>query len=92
MWVQVPGANNRATVVLYALSTCPWCKRTKKLLNDNSVAYRYVDVDLLSGDDEDRIVAEISRLNPMRSFPTLLIDGEVVAGFQEGKIRELLGL
>ena len=92
MWVEVPGTGKRGTVILYALSTCPWCKRTKKLLNDNGVAYRYVDVDLLSGDEEDRIIGEIARLNPMRSFPTVVIDGQVVAGFQEGRIRELLGL
>lgn len=92
MWVEVEGGNPRGKVVLYALSTCPWCKRTKRLLNDNAVPYRYVDVDLLAGDEEDRIIHEMARLNPMRSFPTLVIDGQVVAGFQEGRIRELLGL
>ena len=92
MWVEVPGTNKKAKVVLYALSTCPWCKRTKKLLNDNAVAYRYVDVDLLSGDEEDGIINEISKLNPMQSFPTVVINGQVIAGFQEGRIREMLGL
>jgi glutaredoxin len=92
MWVRVGGANDRGVVVLYALSTCPWCKRTKKLLQDNGVPFQYVDVDLLTGEEEDRIIADVARLNPMRSFPTLVINGQVIAGFQEGKIREALGL
>lgn len=92
MWTEVAGGNDRGEVVVYALSTCPWCKRTKRLLQENSVPFRYVDVDLLSADEEDAVVDEISRLNPMQSFPTIVINGKVVAGFQEGRIRELLGL
>ncbi|MDP3046613.1 MAG: glutaredoxin family protein [Chloroflexota bacterium] len=92
MWTTVVGDAQRGDVTLYALSTCPWCKRAKRLLSDNGVAYRYVDVDLLDGDEAERVVAEISRLNPMRSFPTVIINGKVIAGFQEERIREALGL
>ncbi len=92
MWTKVAGDSQRGEVTLYALSTCPWCKRTKRLLGDNGVAYKYVDVDLLEGDEADRVVDEISRLNPNRSFPTIIINGKVIAGFQEERIREALGL
>ena len=34
-------------LLVYALSTCVWCKLTKQFLNDNNVEYEYVDVDLL---------------------------------------------
>jgi glutaredoxin-like protein NrdH len=92
MWTKVTGDSRRGEVTLYALSTCPWCKRTKRLFNENGVAYEYVDVDLLDGDEADRVVAEIGRLNPNRSFPTIIINGQVIAGFQEERIREALGL
>ncbi len=92
MWTKVAGDSQHGEVTLYALSTCPWCKKTKRLLGDNGVAYRYVDVDLLEGDEAERVVNEISRLNPMRSFPTIVINGKVIAGFQEERIREALGL
>jgi glutaredoxin-like protein NrdH len=92
MWTKVAGDTERGEVTLYALSTCPWCKRTKRLLGENGVAYKYVDVDRLEADEADRVVAEVGRLNPMRSFPTIVIDGRVIAGFQEEKIREALGL
>jgi len=92
MWIRVAGSNDRGEVVLYALSTCPWCKRTKRLLQENGVPFRYVDVDQVAADEENAVVNEVSRLNPMQSFPTVVINGQVVAGFQEGRIRELLGL
>jgi glutaredoxin-like protein NrdH len=92
MWTKVAGDSQRGEVTLYALSTCPWCKRTKRLLGDHGVAYKYVDVDLLDGDEAERVVAEVGRLNPNRSFPTIIINGMVIAGFQEERIREALGL
>ena len=49
---KVLGKKNNHKVILYALSTCVWCKLTKQFLKDNDIEYEYVDVDLL--DDEDR--------------------------------------
>ena len=41
-------------VHLYALSTCPYCRMTKKYLDEHEVAYEITEVDLLEGDDEGR--------------------------------------
>jgi glutaredoxin-like protein NrdH len=30
---------NAGDIKVYALSTCPWCKKTKQLLNDFGVEY-----------------------------------------------------
>lgn len=89
--VHVPG-QNRGDVFLYALSTCVWCKKTKAFLNELQVEYRYVDVDLVSAEERDGVVAEMSRHNPARNFPTVVIDGRgVVVGFQPERLKELLG-
>jgi len=38
-------------------------------------------------------MAELERWNPRRSFPTVVVDDtEVVVGFKEGRLREVLGL
>jgi glutaredoxin len=81
-------------VVLYALSTCGWCKRTKKLLDDNGIAYECHDVDTLKGDERKQAMAEASRWNPRSSFPTVVIDdgATVIVGYDEAKLREALGL
>jgi glutaredoxin-like protein NrdH len=80
-------------VKLYALSTCAWCKKTKRFLDDNNVDYEYEYIDLLSGDERARGLEEMGRWNPRRTFPTVVVDDqEVVVGFKEERLREVLGL
>ena len=81
-------------VKLYALSTCAWCKRTKKFLNDQSIDYEFEDVDLLSGDEKAAVKAEVAKHNPRLSYPTLVIDGgeTVIVGYDEEKMKEVFGV
>ncbi len=77
-------------IVLYALSTCAWCKKTKRLLQDMGLAYDYVDVDLLVGYESDEARMSIARWNPRNSFPTIVINDErCIVGFKEDEIRKL---
>ncbi|NPV08455.1 MAG: glutaredoxin family protein [Anaerolineae bacterium] len=77
-------------IFMYALSTCVWCRRTKALLNELGLAYRYVDVDLQQGEDRRKVIEDVSRWNPARSFPTLVVNQErAIVGFDERAIREL---
>lgn len=87
--VHVDGKKN-GNIMLYALSTCVWCKMTKKLLGDLGVDFSYVFVDLLQGADQDAAMGEVKRWNPSGSFPTLVINDHGIVGFQEDKIREAL--
>ena len=83
---------NKGKVVLYALSTCVWCKKTKKLLETLGVDFYYIYVDLLTGDERVKIMTEVSRFNSLRSFPTIVIDDTTsIVGYQEKKIREVFG-
>ena len=79
-------------VKLYALSTCGWCKKTKRFLESNNIEYECCDVDLLEGDDQEKAREELARYNPRRSFPTCIVDDNVVVGFDEDRLREVLGL
>jgi glutaredoxin len=79
-------------VMLYALSTCGWCRKTKNLLDELGIAYDYVYVDLASSDERDEIEREMMRWNPSLSFPTLVInDDSCIVGFNEQGIRDSLG-
>jgi glutaredoxin-like protein NrdH len=78
-------------IVLYALSTCPWCRKTKALLQELGVAYDFLDVDLLDAMEEAGIKAEVVKFNPRYSFPTIIIGDTVIIGFKEDEIREVLG-
>lgn len=81
-----------ADIMLYGLSTCGWCRRTKKLLDDLGVEYDYVFVDELTGGEKDRAVEAVSAWNPGVSFPTVVIDNSKgIIGYKEDEIREALG-
>ena len=81
------------TVQMWALSTCGWCKKTKQFLEDHGIQYRCTDVDLLPPEEKQAARDELSRHNPKRSYPTVVIDDrEVVRGYDRERLRELLGL
>jgi glutaredoxin len=79
-------------VKIYTLSTCSHCKATKKFLDDCEVKYDFIDVDLLDGEERLAILEDVKRFNPRCTFPTIIIGGKVIIGFQEQEIREALGL
>lgn len=84
---------DKGKLVLYALSTCVWCKKTKRLLGHLGVDYHFIDVDLLSGEDKEQVLDEVRKHNPACTFPTIVInDGErCIKGFKENEIKEALG-
>jgi glutaredoxin-like protein NrdH len=90
-FVKVPGKNNRHKVLLYALSTCAWCKLTKQFLRDSNIQYEYVDVDLCSEKDREKIRRDIQKRGGDLSYPTIIIDDKtLITGFRKDKIKEAL--
>jgi len=84
----VPG-KNKGEVMLFALSTCGWCKKTKALLNELGVEYHYTDVDLLEGADQEAAVEQMGKFNPGTNFPTMVINSKkAIIGFKEDEIRK----
>jgi len=80
--------NYKGNLILYALSTCIWCKKTKTLLENLGIDFYYIDVDLLEEAEKVRITNELKIWNPQSSFPTLVINHEkCIVGFSEEKIR-----
>ena len=83
---------NRGKIMLYALSTCGWCAKTKDLLRELGVEFDYTYVDLLDGAEQDETMERVEKFNPSGSFPTLVIDNrKCIVGFREKEIREALG-
>jgi glutaredoxin-like protein NrdH len=80
---------NAGDIRLYTLSTCVWCKKTKKLFKDLGVAYSFLDVDLLSDSEKDIVMDEIGKWNPGHNFPTIIIDGKkAIIGYDEDEINK----
>jgi glutaredoxin-like protein NrdH len=91
-FTHVPGPNAKHRVTLYALSTCGWCHKTKGFLDANHIQYEYIDVDQCQADERSEVSNKVRELNPRGSFPTVQVDAEVVTGFDEDRMRELLEL
>lgn len=90
---KVTGEKNQHKVVLYALSTCVWCKMTKQFLKDNNIEFEYVNVDLCEEDDKQKIRAEIQSKGGNLSYPTTIVDDKiVVTGFRKDLLKEALGI
>ena len=84
----VPGVKS-GDVLLYALSTCGWCRKTKALLDDLGVEYDYIYVDQLDGLAKNEAVENIRVWNANVSFPTMVINNSRgIVGYQEQTIRE----
>ena len=77
---------------VYALSTCPYCKRTRRFLDDHKIAYECIEVDLLDDEKQDEVLEEIEKLTGRRSFPVVLVGKEIIVGHDEAKLKKVLKL
>lgn len=90
--VHVDGTD-KGKIMLYALSTCIHCKQTRQFLDELKVAYNYLYVDLLSREEMDEILKEVEKVNPRGSFPTIVINEDIViVGSRLDEIKEALKL
>jgi glutaredoxin-like protein NrdH len=90
-FVHVKGTKKKGEVILYALSTCGWCAKTKELLTSMGVDFSYLYVDLLPRPEMEKVFDEVKRFNPKCSFPTVVINGKkCIVGFMEEQLKEAL--
>ncbi len=72
-------------VVIYTSNTCGYCHEAKKYLDENNIAYAEKNV---SVDMEAR--KELMDQGFM-GVPVILVDDEVIQGFDKRRLEELLG-
>ncbi len=77
-------------VKVYALSTCPWCKKVKRFLDEKQVEYEAVDVDMVQGDEQKQALEEVEKLTGKRSFPVTVVNEVVIVGFKQEEIEGAL--
>jgi glutaredoxin len=78
-------------IFLYALSTCPWCRKAKQWFTDNEVPFDYVDVDQLPPGEQEKAGEKAFELSGGRRYPVIVIDGEVIVGYKPDRFAELTG-
>lgn len=92
--VSKTGARNDHDIMVYALSTCGFCKRALGFLESNDFSYRYLYVDLIPLDVKNRIKQELKeRFKENVAFPFAVIDEKKhLVGFIEADWTLTLGL
>ena len=76
-----------AKVTIYSTPTCTYCVLAKQFFTENNVEYTEVDV---ASDAEKR--TEMIEKTGQMGVPVIEIDDQVVVGFEESKVREMLGM
>lgn len=74
-------------VAIYTTPTCGYCRMAKEFFKQNNVAYSEYDV----GADTDKR-NEMVEMTGQMGVPVITIDDNVVVGFNQSKIAELLGV
>jgi glutaredoxin len=81
---------DKTPIKVFSLQTCAHCKAVKKILQQQQIPFRIVYVDMLIGEERNKIISELKRLNPACSFPTLVIGGKTLVGFKKEKLLQML--
>ena len=74
-------------VIIYTAEGCPWYKKTKEFFKQNNIKYKEIDV----GKDE-RAAQEMVKKSGHMGVPVVDVDGKIIVGFDEEKLKEALKL
>ena len=78
-------------VSMYALSTCPWCRKTKQFFTERNIPFSYTDYDLADEATQARISQELDAAGAT-GFPFVRIGDETVMGYQPERYSRALGI
>lgn len=74
-------------VTMYSTPTCTYCVAAKQFFTENNIEFTEHNV---ASDEEKR--SEMIEKTGQMGVPVIDIDGQLMVGFNEAKMRELLGL
>lgn len=74
-------------VKVFSTPTCPFCVALKEFLKDNNIEFEDLDV----AENEAARNEMIEKSNQME-VPVIEIDGEIVIGFNQDRIKKLLNI
>jgi glutaredoxin-like YruB-family protein len=74
-------------IKLYTTPYCTYCKLAKNFLAKNKVTFTEIDI----SEDEDAL-KDMMRRSGQMSVPVIEVDGTMVVGFNETKLKKLLGV
>lgn len=79
-------------ITLYGLTTCVFCQAIKKMLDDLEISFQCIQADELPDEEKSTVIKELRKVNPKCSFPTVVVDDEVIVGYKIQEIKETIGI
>jgi glutaredoxin-like YruB-family protein len=76
-----------ANVVIYSTPSCHFCQSAKDFLNERNIAFTEHDV----AEDAQKRQEMVEKTGQM-GVPVIMVDDQVMVGFDESKLAELLGV
>lgn len=76
-----------ANVKVYSTPTCPYCHMAKEFLTESGIQFEDIDVSANQASAQEMI-----KKSGQMGVPVLDVDGQIVVGFDKGKIKQLLGI
>jgi glutaredoxin len=78
-------ASRVVSIEMYSATWCSSCGRAKTWMREHDIEFHEIDVDQRAG-----AMAQLQMLNPRRTLPTFDVDGQVLVGFQEPRLRSTI--
>ncbi len=72
-------------VVIYSTPTCPICKRAKAYLTEKGISYQEIDVAA-----SKEAAHEMIHKSGQMGVPVIIVDDELMVGFNQSKLDEML--
>ena len=76
-----------AKVKVYSTPTCPYCEMAKEFLKENNVEFEDINVAT-----DEKAAREMIEKSGQMGVPVIEINGTIIVGFDEEKIKNALGL
>lgn len=77
----------KISVTVYGTEYCPWCHKAREFLKEHKVPFKDIDV----GRDA-KAAAEMIQKSGQQGVPVIDVNGEVIVGFDEKRLRKMLGI
>lgn len=72
-------------IKVYSTPTCPYCKIAKEYLSSKNVAFEDIDVS-----SDTKAAEEMVKISGQMGVPVILVDGEVIVGFDKSRLEPLI--
>ena len=72
-------------IKVYSTPTCPYCQMAKDYLSSKDVSYQNIDVSA----DKDA-AEEMVRVSGQMGVPVIVVNGQVMVGFDKSRLDSLL--